>query len=162
MKPCSQCGITKPLEQFHRRTSRAGGYASECKACKSERVRDYRRRNLTVVRQRSREWYEANRERSTATTREWQRAHPGWGTANSKHWEQARRRAVPPWADRKAMAAIYLEARSRSAQTGVKWHVDHVVPLQGKNVCGLHVETNLRVIPARDNILKSNRLEVMP
>jgi excisionase family DNA binding protein len=66
-----------------------------------------------------------------------------------------RRQATPAWADRIAIAGLYREAR-RKSNGKVKYHVDHIVPLQGVNVCGLHVHYNLRVIPAVDNVRKSN------
>lgn len=68
-----------------------------------------------------------------------------------------RRLATPPWADRSAIAATYRHAAELTRRTRIVHHVDHIVPLQGDGVTGLHVECNLRVIPARDNQRKGNR-----
>ena len=73
-------------------------------------------------------------------------------------WRQTvKLQATPRWADRKAIAAVYAEAKRLERETGVHHHVDHIVPLRGKDVCGLHVAWNLRAIPARENYLKSSR-----
>jgi hypothetical protein len=49
-------------------------------------------------------------------------------------------------------------AKRREAATGIAWHVDHMIPLQARKVCGLHVWNNLQVIPATMNVAKSNRM----
>lgn len=74
----------------------------------------------------------------------------------------ARRRAsklqrMPAWADKRKIAAIYANARKISISSGISYHVDHVVPLQGPNVCGLHVEHNLEIVTGVVNQAKGNR-----
>lgn len=72
-------------------------------------------------------------------------------------WHRASRRLrVPAWADRGAVAAFYHIARRASACTGLPFSVDHVLPMHGKTVSGLHVPENLRVLPRYLNQVKSN------
>lgn len=70
---------------------------------------------------------------------------------------QSIQKATPKWADKEQIFQVYIEAAERSKRDGIKYHVDHIIPLHGQLVCGLHVETNLRVIPALENIRKGNR-----
>lgn len=65
--------------------------------------------------------------------------------------------ATPPWADRNKIKAVYAEARARTLADGIQYHVDHIWPLINAEFCGLHIHTNLRVIPASENCAKSNK-----
>lgn len=71
------------------------------------------------------------------------------------------RDATPKWLskeERNAMRNLYLQARSLTKITGERYVVDHIVPLRGESVCGLHVPWNLRVITQEENLVKSNKL----
>ena len=65
--------------------------------------------------------------------------------------------ATPVWADPVLILAFYEEAQIKAQTTNVAHHVDHVVPLNSKYVCGLHCEFNLQVLPGIENLRKSNR-----
>lgn len=66
------------------------------------------------------------------------------------------KRATPKWADRAAIKRLYEEAKVMTRATGLRHTVDHVIPLRGETVCGLHVHNNLQVILHEDNVRKGN------
>lgn len=119
-----------------------------------------------------RKWSAENGDRKAAASAAWAKRNPDKVRAMRarslqrrlpKHAAyQAKRRAAvgqacPSWADQGLIAEIYELARLRTQATGIEWHVDHIAPLHSELVCGLHVETNLRVIPGAQNMAKSNR-----
>lgn len=69
------------------------------------------------------------------------------------------RASVPAWADLRAIESFYTEAARISRETGIPHEVDHIVPLAGEAVCGLHVETNLQIVPRTLNRQKGQRYE---
>lgn len=67
-------------------------------------------------------------------------------------------RATPGWADLERIAEIYDQAAMLTAKTGVEHHVDHYFPIQGRRVSGLHVQNNLQILTATENLRKGNKL----
>jgi len=66
--------------------------------------------------------------------------------------------STPSWANKKAIKEIYQSCIKATKETGIKHEVDHIIPLRGEFVSGLHVESNLQVIKAIDNRKKSNKV----
>lgn len=73
---------------------------------------------------------------------------------NSAKHEKRIRIATPPWADRAA-----TEAFRDACPPG--YHSDHIIPIKGKNVCGLHILENIQYLPAQENLNKSNKVDPM-
>ena len=70
-------------------------------------------------------------------------------------------RCVPPWLtenDWEAIKRVYAESKALTEQTGVYHVVDHIYPMRGRTVSGLHVPSNLRVVPAVVNARKANKV----
>lgn len=78
-------------------------------------------------------------------------------TAKTAKRNAGAKQATPAWADQKKIRAVYKAARVLTEITGIPHHVDHIVPLNGKTVSGLHNEFNLRAIPAVENLKKHNK-----
>jgi hypothetical protein len=108
--------------------------------------------NVEAERERTRRKYELNKEKVDATNKAWVAKNPGI----QKHYCAKRRAAIrnqiPSWADIEQIKQIYKNCPSG-------YHVDHIIPLQGKLVCGFHSHNNLQYLTAADNQRKFNRLE---
>ena len=104
-----------------------------------------------------------SREKNRESKRECLRSHyaknKAWYLAKSSKRRAALLRRTPPWANDQLITAFYLEAKRLEELTGIQFHVDHIIPLQGELVSGLHVETNLQLLPAHENIGKSNSFD---
>ena len=106
----------------------------------------------------SRQWAAKNNAKVRAIKRNWKRRNPEivriWAARRARNLGAA----TPKWLSLEQleqMAAIYIEARAR----GTGWHVDHIIPLHGKTVCGLHVPWNLQILSAAENLAKGARID---
>ena len=145
MKVCTKCKESKDLEDFPKCKVAKDGRHSWCKPCKYrdrlryKRAADYQRHG--------REYYYRNKEK--------------WRGIKARR--RARLLQASPVLDSEYLWMInevYDLASLREKCTGVKWEVDHIIPLQGKEVCGLHVPWNLQVITQTENRRKGNKCEL--
>jgi hypothetical protein len=105
--------------------------------------------------------YQANAEDRKAKQRLWSKTNRGTANALSKNYKLKKINATPKWLSESQLLHIkckYQLAAMLNIHGVEAWHVDHIVPIRGKDVCGLHVPWNLRVIPAKDNMTKGNRI----
>lgn len=155
-KFCHRCNADKPLSAFGRNKSRKDGvqvYCVECmKAVRESGQYDKKRwaENREAEAARSLAYREKNIDQLRKKYRERQsavRANQPWKVnAANKARKAAQRKAMPLWADKSQIAVVYQKSKELSKAFGVDFEVDHVVPLRGKTVCGLHVHANLQLL----------------
>jgi len=134
-KYCAKCNCIKPRSEFGLDKSNSDELSSSCSICLVNKSRAY---------------YASNAEKSSLASMRWAKDNPEVKRAIDAKRRAAKLRACPSWADVAAIRDIYLNCPEG-------YHVDHVIPLQGDNVCGLHVETNLQYLTAEENLKKGNK-----
>ena len=123
------------------------------------RVKRWQDANKDKVRADAKAWVKANPEKVKAKALRHIKKHPDAYTTHAVASVAKRAKRVPQWLtsdDRWMMREAYNLAKLRTHVFGFIWEVDHIIPLRGKLVSGLHVPTNLQVIPKTDNRIKRN------
>lgn len=158
LKTCSRCQMSLPLGAFNKHPTAKFGVSNKCRECAKAYNKEHYRENAETYISRARKWRLENPEQAQLLFNKSKKKCRAIDLSK-KLAENALRvdyvkRATPAWANKFFIAEAYHIAKAREKALGGKWHVDHIVPLRGKNVCGLHVETNLQVIPAKVNLRK--------
>ena len=161
MKTCRTCKEEKPLDAFCTNNSKPDGKHPECKVCAAKRYAEWRAKNKEHIKEYDKKWRVENKDKKSKNYKKWQQTHKGTVNAINSRRRADEKSATPAWADKKEMQYYYNLAEYFTWVSGgfVKYHVDHVVPLRGKGVCGLHVQNNLQVLKSVDNLRKSNKHE---
>lgn len=175
-KVCSCCKEVKPIAEFGKWSRSKDGYRYSCKSCRKLESKDRYERKSDQIKKSSKDWYNNNveyakqyrksyyanqyREEAISNAKEWKRNNPG----KVNYYTQTRRANIkqrtPAWADMCEIKKIYEECDRITKMTGIQHHVDHIVPLQGEIVSGLHIHTNLQIITATENYVKNNNWSV--
>lgn len=186
MKTCTVCGTEKSKNDFYVKDKKTGRLSASCKVCHNQKVMEWQNDNRDKVRGYIRKCckraYDNNPEKYKEKSRLKRAANPERAREivnrsykkiydNNRPRERARhnmyyskrREAKPKWLTsiQKAMLQEFYDiASARQMQTGIKYHVDHILPINGENSCGLHVPWNLQILTEAENCAKKNRIGV--
>jgi hypothetical protein len=177
-KFCTKCKQTKDVSLFYKNSCTKDGKSYWCKVCANGYIKHYYK--TTSFRQYV---LDKSKQRQKEKAKEVSEYKKQWRQKNiirlldydkqrylkSKHVyiERVAKRkakklqATPKWADVNLMRAYYAMSKLLDKLNPfVKHHVDHIVPLQNKFVCGLHTHTNLQILTAKQNMEKSNKFSI--
>ena len=173
-KTCSICKTPRPVSCFGKHKRNKDGLKTECKDCSKAYMKAYYQNNKERMDSKNKEYTAKNRQRVSAYKREYDKENRENLNAQKRKWavenkgyyahKSAERRcykldATPPWSDLDRIKTIYTACQKVTEMTRKEHHVDHIIPLKGENICGLHVWWNLRIVPAKINLSKGNRVD---
>jgi hypothetical protein len=164
---CTRCLITLGKEDFQKAPSCLSGIRSYCKDCQSLKKKEWYHKNKEHVLQKTKQWAKDNPDTVKEKQRKWacQDKNKEIMAAYKKEYSlqnkdkinaytAARRKRVqkqtPPWETIQVLQEVYL-----NCPLGMQ--VDHIIPLRGKLVCGLHTVSNLQYLTPTENYRKGNK-----
>ena len=151
-RQCNTCKEIKPIKEFSIRTrTRTDGSKyittpASCKVCRNQKAVKYRNENQEAIRAYRKSPKRKADNKMRQKIKEIRKSHP----------------AVPNWLtleQKKEIRKLHLKQRQIRDTQNKEYHIDHIVPLNGETVCGLHVPWNLQRIPEKENLSKSNNWE---
>jgi hypothetical protein len=164
MKTCTKCNENKELIAFSNHKEGKDGLRAQCKTCRGLKKALWQKDNYGLVSVCTKKWKQANPEYMAGPAKEsikaWKQANPNKVSAASAKRRATKLNASPPWLTKEQFKEIefyYTLAKELQWLSEEPLEVDHVVPLQGENVSGLHVPWNLQVLPKQLNLSKGNR-----
>ena len=182
---CSKCEELKSIESFNKDSSRGSGIKYSCKSCEAnyyldnkehidERNKKWSQNNLDKVSSYQKTYRKDNKEKIIIESKLYRKNNkkkeayrhkiyrqnnPDKINANVAKYRAAKLNRTPSWLTEKEEQLIkdlYSKAKDLEKIYGINYHVDHIIPLQGKLVSGLHIPSNLQIITAKDNLSKGN------
>jgi hypothetical protein len=156
MKVCTKCGESKPLSVFCKDSQKKDGLHPHCRSCRSKRASKWREANKEEINKKQREYRLVNLEEIRRKDRLRNNDPKRKASKNARQrYYLVKYRSLNNIC-RKDTEAIYRDCVWLNNHSKEQYEVDHIVPLQGKNVCGLHVPWNLQILSAKRNRIKSN------
>jgi len=179
-KDCINSG-PQPLSAFHTNRWKKDGYYNICKVCHakeclvaqtkykkknakllSQKAMANAKKNYSNTRKNANNWYKNNRDKVKRKNADYVRRNSHKVNAYMRKRDADKLQRTPKWLtkdDFKFIELFYKEAARLTKETKINYEVDHIVPLQGKIVSGLHVPWNLQVITESENCHKHNKFE---
>jgi len=185
LKKCNKCQAEKPANDFYANRRMKDGLNTFCILCHKLDNVTRKKKNRADENFALTEKTNAKKNRLpklafyNELTRLWRKNNSEYVKSYAKNYRQQNKQYLnflcqkrkisllhrtPSWLtedDLWMMEEIYKFAAYRTQYFGFAWHVDHIVPLRGKIVSGLHVPANLQVVPWIDNQRKTNKFEVL-
>lgn len=165
-KICSKCKQEKSLDQFNRNRYSKLGLRSDCKDCfntrhnKSEYKKEYYQTNKLKIQEYNKEYYRDNQEEVKQRARDYKEKSKETDAFKCmrKAYEVKRRFTKKYACPSKLCQEELLKLKLIYKLCPKGYHVDHIIPLKGVEVMGLHVPWNLCYLPAKANISKRNKI----
>jgi len=161
MKTCFKCNNTYKLSDFHKHSGMKDGHLNKCKFCVKKDVDVWREANPDC---RKKEHAKVRERKGFRTREQWKadvsKKAVGRKVISTRYMHKRRlqkERAPMTELDRFVEEEALLLCALREKMTGIKWNLDHIVPLNHKDACGLHVYSNFQVVPAKWNFKKNNK-----
>ena len=134
------------------------------RAIHKDKLLTYRKANKELKRVYDNEYRKINKDRLKEYSKLYVKNNRDKLNAIARNYQIKKMNALPIWASLGAIKEMYTDCVSiniaaKLAGCTEKFVVDHIIPLQGKNVSGLHIHTNLQIITATENLKKSNKYE---